>query len=209
MKLFLKGGGMRTIVLSVNKKRVEIEELWSEEKIQTRVRELATEIAYYYKNKLGWKEGEPMVVMPILDGALFFGADLFRQLGKLFPAGTLDLETYAVTRYPNGYPIPGSVRIDKEPKRPITGKHLLVVEDIVFSGDTLDELRRRLEIANPKTLIFCVLVDKKGGRKREVKIDYIGFELKDPWWLVGYGLDFNKKGRELPWIGRIVNLEKS
>lgn len=192
---------MKTVVLQKGKEIFEANELWSEEEVQSRVRQLAAEIASRYKQDLKWQAGESIVVIPILDGAILFASDLLKCLASFFPPGTLELETFAVDSYRRGE-VSGKVRITKETKEPVEGKHVLLVEDIIDTGQTLDILKKRFELENPKTLSICVLTDKRGHRKKEVKINHIGFQLANKEWLVGYGLDWHGKGRELSWIGK-------
>ncbi len=192
---------MKTALLRSKRGEIlKVKELWSEEKIQDRVLELSTKIATYYKEKTEWKEGEKIVIVAILDGAIFFAVDLLRKLVSCFPLGTFEIETFGIESYRGEYP--GKVRITKDLKRPIERKHVLIVEDIIDTGQTLDELKKKFKIQKPKTLTFCVLIDKRSRRRKKVKVDFVGFVLEEDWWLIGYGLDWKGLGRELPWIGR-------
>jgi hypoxanthine phosphoribosyltransferase len=166
-------------------KSMEKEVLFSKETIADRVRELAAGISRDYA-------GRELVVIGILKGAFVFMADLIRALSV--PC-TLDFTQLA--SYGSGTVSSGNIVIKKDIGLPIEGKDVLVVEDIVDTGLTLDFLVRTLRERCPRSLRVCVFLDKKMRRKTPFTADYTGFTIDDGF-VVGYGLDCNERDRSLP-----------
>lgn len=193
---------MKTCTFEIDGEKYRVIELWSKEKVQKRVSELALDLAIHLKNFV--KPKEKVVLMAVLDGTLFFAADLMRTLGKYFPPGILELETYAVYSYRGDHP--ETVRVDKFPKNPLKGKHLVLVEDIIDTGGTLSVIEKRLKVEEILSLTVCVLINKTGRRIYSPQVDFIGFDLPDSHFLLGYGLDLKGIGREIPWIGKIEKI---
>lgn len=164
------------------------EVLISEEQIQRRVAELGARICRDFA-------GEQILVIAVLKGALLFLADLMRHIDL-----PLAVDFLAVSSYGAGTASSGVVRILKDLDETITNRHVIIVEDIVDSGRTLDYLLRMLRQRNPATLHVCTLLDKLDRREIEVPIDYVGFEVPDAF-VVGYGLDYAEHYRQLPFIG--------
>jgi hypoxanthine phosphoribosyltransferase len=162
--------------------------LVGEEQIQRRVVELGERIT-------GDFAGEEILIIAVLKGAVLFLADLIRHIDL-----PLAVDFLAVSSYGAGTQSSGVVRILKDLDAPIEGKHVLIVEDIVDSGRTLDYLLRMLRQRRPATLHVCTLLDKRERREIDVPIDYVGFEVPDAF-VVGYGLDFAEFYRQLPFIG--------
>ena len=154
--------------------------------IREKVREIGSEISRDYA-------GKQPVLVGILNGALIFMADLIREID-------LPLEAYmmAASSY-DGYESTGTVEIIKPLDASITGRDVILVEDIVDTGTTLDCLLESLQDENPASLEVCALLDKKSRRQVEVPIKYIGFEIPDEF-VVGYGLDYNQRYRNLPYV---------
>ena len=159
--------------------------LVSKEDIAKRVRELAAEINRDYA-------GKPLMVVCILRGATIFFADLFREL-----TGDVEVDFIAVSSYGSGVASSGEVKMLKDFSSPVAGKHLLIVEDIIDTGTTLVYLQKLLEARQPASIKLCALLDKPSRRKVELKGDYVGFEIPNEY-VVGFGLDFNEKFRNLP-----------
>ena len=159
--------------------------LVSKEDIKARVKELAEKINRDYA-------GEPLLVVCILRGATIFFADLFREL-----TGDVEVDFIAVSSYGSGASSSGEVKLLKDFSAPVAGKHLLIVEDIIDTGTTLVYLKKLLEARRPASIKLCALLDKPSRRKVELEGDYIGFEIPNEY-VVGYGLDFNEKFRNLP-----------
>ena len=159
------------------------------EEIQARVSELARKISADYQNV------DQLYLIGVLKGAFIFLADLTRQLDIPHLVDFMALSSYGKTT------VSGAVRIVMDLREPIEGQHVLIVEDIVDSGQTLSYLYRILKGRNPASLHTCVLLQKKRD-SLDVPIDYLGFEIPDVW-VVGYGLDFADKYRTLPYIGEL------
>jgi len=163
--------------------------LISVETVQRRVNELAAQINADYADM------DELVLVGILKGAFIFLADLTRQLHVPHAVDFMALSTYGMDAE-----ISGAVRIIMDLRQPIAGRHVLIVEDIVDTGLTLDYLHHTLESRRPASLRSCVLLSKPERRKVEVDIAYLGFEIPDVW-VVGYGLDYADRHRTLPYIG--------
>jgi hypoxanthine phosphoribosyltransferase len=162
--------------------------LIDEETLQARIRELAAEIAADYQ-----ETGE-LLLLCVLKGAYMFLADLSR----LLPVPH-EVDFMAVSSYGQGTTSSGAVRIVLDLKEDIAGKHVLIVEDIIDSGRTLDYMRRNLLSRAPASLRICTLLNKPERREIDVPLDYLGFDIPDAF-VVGYGLDFAQRYRNLPFI---------
>ena len=160
------------------------------EELAVRVSELGRQISQDYA-------GQEVLVVGILKGAFVFCADLMRHL-----AGPTQVDFMAVSSYGNSTESSGVIRIVKDLDASVEGRHVLLVEDIVDSGLTLRYLREYLQHQHPASLRICVLLDKPTRRKTDVKVDYIGFSIPDEF-IVGYGIDYAERYRELPYIGII------
>ncbi|MDR7543142.1 MAG: hypoxanthine phosphoribosyltransferase [Armatimonadota bacterium] len=163
--------------------------LFSEEQIQARVRELADEIRRDY-------QGRDLVLVTVLKGGLYFLADLTRALRM-----PLAIDFMAISSYRGGKGATGAVRLIKDLDEEITGRWVLLVEDIIDTGLTASYLLRTLQARDPADLAICTLLDKRARRIAEgLPIRYCGFEAPDAF-LVGYGLDHRQLHRNLPYIG--------
>ncbi len=159
--------------------------LFSRDEIDRVVREMAERISRDY-------EGKDLVVVCVLKGAFMFMADLVRHLKTPCVIDFVRLASYG-----SGTATSGKVLVTKDLETPIAGKDVLIVEDIVDTGITLDFLVRKLRDQNPRSLKVCALVDKKHRRKIAFTADYVGFDL-DEGFILGYGIDFDEKARYLP-----------
>jgi hypoxanthine phosphoribosyltransferase len=157
------------------------------DELQTRVRELGAEITRDYA-------GREVLLLGVLKGAVFFVADLMRHVGL-----PCELDFMAVSSYGSLTDSSGVVRILKDLDAPIEGKDVLIVEDIVDSGLTLNYLLRNLRGRDPRTLEVCALLVKPGRRKIDLPIRYVGFEIPNRF-VVGYGLDLDQRYRNLPYV---------
>jgi hypoxanthine phosphoribosyltransferase len=162
--------------------------LIDEKQLQGRIRELAVEIAANYEGS------EELLLLCVLKGAYMFLADLSR----LLPVPH-EVDFMAVSSYGQGTTSSGAVRIVLDLKEDIAGKHVLIVEDIVDSGRTLDYMRRNLLARAPASLRICALLNKPERREIDVPLDFLGFDIPDEF-VVGYGLDFAQRYRNLPFI---------
>lgn len=162
--------------------------LITEEQIKAKVKELGQRITEDYRNK-------NLMLLCILKGAMMFLADLSRVIEI-----PLSIDFMAVSSYGLSTTSSGVVRIIKDLDYSIEGKDILIVEDVVDSGLTLSYLKKVLLDRHPSSLAICSLLDKPQKRRVEVQIDYSGFVIEDLF-VVGYGLDFAEKYRNLPYIG--------
>lgn len=165
------------------------EPLLTEEQIRHRVGELAAEISEKYKDV------NEVLLVGVLRGAFIFLADLSRQLTI-----TRRVDFIALASYPDGSDRADAVRLIMDLRSDIRDKHVLIVEDIVDTGYTLEYLMKSLSARRPASLRSCVLVRKPSRHQVPVSIDYLGFEIPDLW-VVGYGLDYADQHRTLPYIG--------
>ncbi len=163
--------------------------LFTEEQIRARVREMAAEISRDYA-------GRDLLVVTVLKGALYFLADLTREIE--IPLG---IDFMAITSYRGGKGPSGAVRLIKDLDEDLTGRHVLLAEDIIDTGLTVSYLMRALQAREPADLAICTLLDKTARRiAHTLPIRYRGFEVPDLF-LVGYGLDYRQHYRNLPYIG--------
>ena len=162
--------------------------LFNEEQLKARVREIAGQIDRDFAGK------EPMLIS-VLRGSFIFMADLMRSI--TLPC-TVDF--MAVSSYGAGTTSSGKVKITKDLSESIEGRDIIVVEDILDSGNTLSYLLQILQARHPASMKLCTLLDKPDRRIKPVHVDYSGFSIPDEF-VVGYGLDFAEKYRNLPYIG--------
>ncbi len=165
------------------------EELLSPEDISVRVAEIGQEISRKYR-------GQSLTVVAILRGAVVFLADLIRQID---PAVNLSLEFMRVSSYGNSTVNSGEIKILQDLDNTIQGSQVLIVEDIIDTGMSLDRLKGYLEQKNPASIEICTLLDKRERRLVPVEVDYVGFVIPDRF-VVGYGLDYAERWRNLPAI---------
>lgn len=163
-----------------------VEILFSEDQIRTRTQDLGRQISDDYKNR-------QLVFVPVLRGSVFFATDLARKVDL-----PLSMDFLSISSYGEGSE--GVVRITKDLEENIAGKDVLLIEDIVDTGFTLKYLLRTLGSRNPKSLEVCTLLDRRARRIIEIDLKYIGFEIPDKF-VVGYGLDYRQRYRNLPYIG--------
>jgi hypoxanthine phosphoribosyltransferase len=166
------------------------EVLVSSEDLQRRVGELAAQINADY-------EGKELVLIGVLKGAVFFVADLMRQLTV-----PCELDFMAVTSYGSATDSSGVVRILKDLDGSIEDRDVLIVEDIIDSGLTLHYLMRNLRARSPRTLEVCALLTKPERRRVDLPIRYVGFEIPNRF-AIGYGLDFEQRYRNLDYVAAL------
>ncbi|KPJ64945.1 hypoxanthine phosphoribosyltransferase [candidate division WOR-1 bacterium DG_54_3] len=166
--------------------------LISQSRLQRKVRELARKISHDYK-------GKKMVLIGILKGAFVFMSDLLREINIPVQLDFIQVSSYGASKMSSGV-----IKIKKDIDLPISGKHVLLVEDIIDYGYTLDYLIRFLMAKKAKSVKVCVMLDKPARRKVEVPIAYKGFEVPDKF-MVGYGLDFSEKYRGLPYVAYLAS----
>lgn len=163
--------------------------LVSEEQLQNKVAELGTQISRDY-------EGRDLLMVSILKGSVVFMADLMRAVK--IPCG---IDFMVVSSYGGANTMStGLVKIVKDLDADLTGKDVLIVEDILDTGITLSHLLPVLRMRNPRSVRLCTILSKPSRRKAEIEPDYLGFEVPDEF-VVGYGLDYDEKYRNLPYVG--------
>lgn len=171
-----------------NMKEDVLRVLLSEDEIREKVRELGGKITADYKNS-------NLMLVTVLKGAVVFLADLMRQIDV--PA---EIDFMVVSSYGSGVKSSGVVKIVKDLDVPLAGKDILIVEDILDSGLTLSYIKELLESRGPRSIRIATLLDKPSRRKVDLVADYIGFSVPDEF-VIGYGLDYDEKYRNLPYIG--------
>ena len=167
----------------------EVKELISEEEINKRILEIASYIDEEYRDR-------EILIISILKGSIFFMADLAKRINR-----PVKLDFMRVSSYNDGTKS-GEIQMKLDLEASIAGKDVLVIEDIVDTGKTLSYLLEYLKVKKPNSIKLCALLDKPDRREVDVKVDYVGFEIPDKF-VVGYGLDFDEKYRNLPYIGYI------
>ena len=160
------------------------------DELQHRIRQLGEEISRDYA-------GHELLLIGVLKGAVFFLADLMRQIEV-----PCEVDFMAVSSYGSSTDSSGVVRILKDLDAPLEGRHVLIVEDIVDSGLTLQYLMRTLQTRGPASLAVCALLTKPERRKAEVPARYVGFEIPDKF-AIGYGLDYAERYRNLPYVATL------
>ena len=164
----------------------------TEEEIDAKIREIAAQITKDYA-------GKEVHLVCILKGSIFFTCELAKRIEL-----PVTLDFMSVSSYGDGTESTGRVKIVKDLDENIEGKEVIVVEDIIDTGRTLSHLMDVLRVRKPATLKLCTLLDKPSRRVVEVGVDYTGFSIPDEF-VVGYGLDFAQKYRNLPYIGVVEN----
>ncbi|AEI68542.1 hypoxanthine phosphoribosyltransferase [Corallococcus macrosporus] len=170
----------------------EVGVLIPEDKLQARVRELAAEITRDYA-------GKDLTLICVLKGSAFFAIDLAKYIDL-----PVKLEFLGVSSYQGGTESTGEVRITTDVSKPMAGKHLLVIEDIIDTGLTMQFLLENLRARHPASLKVCSLLEKPARARTKVDIDYKGFVIEDLF-VVGYGLDYGEVYRNIPFIGVMKN----
>ena len=164
----------------------------SSEEIQAKVKQLGEKINAHYA-----QSDKELVLIGLLRGAVIFMADLCRAIEKPH-----ELDFMTVSSYGGGTVSIRDVKILKDLDGEIHGKDVLVVEDIIDSGNTLSKVVEMLKTRNPNSIELCTLVSKPSRREIDLEVKFLGFEVEDRF-IVGYGLDFDQKYRHLPFIGEI------
>lgn len=168
--------------------------LFSQEDIQKRVRELACDLSSDYK-------GSELLIVGVLNGAYIFMADLVRALTI-----SCQMDFVRVASYGSEKESSGLIKMTKDIETDISGRNILLVEDILDTGLTLRFLVDNLKVRNPRSLKVCAFLDKRPRRKTPFEADYVGFTIDDVF-VVGYGLDFNEEYRYLPDVYKLVGNE--
>lgn len=171
-----------------------IKVLVSEEEVEKRIRDLGEKISKDY-------EGKQVHLICVLKGGVFFMCELAKRITV-----PVSMDFMSVSDYGDGATSSGVVKIAKDLDESLEGKDVLVVEDIIDSGRTLSYLLEILKKRNPNSMKLCTLLDKPERRVMDVNVDYVGFNIPDEF-VVGYGLDYAQKYRNLPYIGVVEGVE--
>ena len=167
----------------------------SEEQLQQRVESLAKEISNDYKDK------EPIIIC-MLKGAVYFFADLCKKITT-----PIMIDFARLSSYRNGT-VSGEMEMQSDITTDITDRDVIIVEDIIDSGKTLKFFVEYLKKRNPKSIKICAFLDKKERREVDIKVDYVGFDIPCGF-VVGYGLDYAEKYRELPYLAEVIDPSKA
>lgn len=171
--------------------RIDI--MLDEEKVNEKIKELGKKISHDYA-------GKEVYLVCILKGASFFACELAKRITV-----PVYLDFMSVSSYGNEAKSSGVVKIIKDLDAPLEGKNVIIVEDIIDTGNTLSYLVDTLRQRNPESIALCTLLDKPDRRMTDIPVDYTGFQIPDEF-VVGYGLDYGQKYRNLPYIG-IVHID--
>lgn len=166
----------------------------SEQDIKARVAELGRQISAHYQNSQS-----DMVLVGLLRGSFIFMADLCRTLEV-----SHEVDFMTASSYGNSMNSTRDVKILKDLDEDIRGKDVLIVEDIIDSGNTLSRVREILQLRGPKSLAICTLLDKPSRREVDVPVEWVGFSIEDEF-VVGYGIDYAQHYRHLPYIGKVIS----
>ncbi|MBR0143080.1 MAG: hypoxanthine phosphoribosyltransferase [Clostridia bacterium] len=158
------------------------------EELQKKVKELGKILTEEYR-------GKDLIVLGLLKGSFVFMSDLVRAMDL-----DLDVEFMVVSSYGASTQSSGNIKINLDLKADLTGKHVLIVEDILDTGRTLYNIRDIIRLRGPESVKICTLLDKPARRKTDIKADFVGFTVEDKF-IIGYGLDYAEKYRNLPYIG--------
>jgi len=174
-----------------------VEVMIPEAEIKARISELGRQITERYQ-----ESGSEMVLVGLLRGSFMFMADLCREVQVPH-----EVDFMTASSYGSGMSTTRDVKILKDLDEDIRGKDVLIVEDIIDSGNTLSKVREILSLREPKSLAICTLLDKPSRREVEVPVEFVGFSIPDEF-VVGYGIDYAQRYRHLPYVGKVVPLEE-
>ena len=175
-------------------KKHHVDILISESDVRSRITELGAEITHFYQQQAIDK----LIVVGLLRGSFMFMADLVREL-KL----PVEVEFMTTSSYGSGMTSNHDVKITKDLEGDIRNEHVLIVEDIIDTGYTLEKVRSILNLRDPASFAICTLLDKPSRREVEVPVEWIGFSIPDEF-VVGYGIDYAQRYRNLGYIGKVV-----
>lgn len=174
-----------------------VEVMISKAEIASRIAELGQQINQHYRDS-----GSDMVLVGLLRGSFIFMADLCRVIDV-----SHEVDFMTASSYGNATSSSRDVKILKDLDEDIRGKDVLIVEDIIDSGNTLSRVRELLSLRAPKSLAICTLLDKPSRREVDVPVEYVGFAIPDEF-VVGYGIDYAQRYRHLPYVGKVVMLDE-
>ncbi|NBI13496.1 hypoxanthine phosphoribosyltransferase [[Haemophilus] felis] len=175
-------------------KKHHVDILISEVEVRARIQQLGHEITQYYQQQ----KVEKLIVVGLLRGSFMFMADLVREI-KL----PVEIEFMTASSYGSGMTTNHDVKISKDLDGDICGEHVLIVEDIIDTGYTLQKVKDILNLREPASLTICTLLDKPSRREVEVSVQWVGFAIPDEF-VVGYGIDYAQQHRNLGYIGKVT-----
>lgn len=178
----------------MNAKNLDLAPYISEEKIQAKIKEIGAELTKKLK-------GEKVVAICVLKGSFLFYSDLVRQIQS-----DITCEFFGVSSYHGGTSSSGEVKVTLDLSSPIEGQHVILVEDIVDTGLTMNYLIKSLESRKPASITTVALLEKPEALKVPCKLDYVGFKIANEF-VVGYGLDYQGYYRNLPYIAQVQNFQ--
>ncbi|MBW3471246.1 hypoxanthine phosphoribosyltransferase [Proteus vulgaris] len=171
----------------------------SEEEIKQRIAELGREITEHYRPR---QSQHDLVLIGLLKGSFIFMADLCREIDV-----NHEVDFMTVSSYGNGMTSTRDVKIIKDLDEDIRGKDVLIVEDIIDSGNTLNRVKEILSLREPASISICTLLDKPSRREVDVPVEWIGYSIEDKF-VIGYGIDYAQRYRHLPYIGHVTLLDE-
>ncbi|VEB25218.1 hypoxanthine phosphoribosyltransferase [Avibacterium volantium] len=175
-------------------KKHYVDVMISEQDVRARISELGREITQYYHQQ----KVEKLIVVGLLRGSFMFMADLVREIDL-----PVEVEFMTTTSYGSGMTTNHDVKISKDLDGDIRNEQVLIVEDIIDTGYTLQKVREMLKLREPASLCICTLLDKPSRREVEVPVDWVGFTIPDEF-VVGYGIDYAQRYRNFGYIGKVV-----
>ncbi|OOF81289.1 hypoxanthine phosphoribosyltransferase [Rodentibacter ratti] len=175
-------------------KKHHVDVLISEADVKARIVSLGEEISAFYQQK----QVNKLIVVGLLRGSFMFMADLVRELRL-----PTEIEFMTTSSYGSGMTTNHDVKISKDLEGDIRDEHVLIVEDIIDTGYTLEKVREILNLRNPASLAICTLLDKPSRREVSVPVEWVGFAIPDEF-VVGYGIDYAQQYRNLGYIGKVV-----
>ncbi len=174
--------------------QLKLSKLISEKQVQEKVQELGAALTKKFQK-------EPVVAVCVLKGSFIFFSDLIRALDI-----DVEVEFLGVSSYHGGTKSSGEVKLTLDLSHPLENKHVLLVEDIVDTGLTMNYLKKTLQARNPKSLTTVAFLFKPDALKTPCELDHVGFKIKDEF-VVGYGLDYQGFYRNLPYVAEVQNLQ--
>ncbi len=178
----------------MNAKNLELKTYITEEKLQAKVAEIGKALTAKFK-------GKKVTAVCVLKGSFMFYSDLIREINT-----DITCEFFGVSSYNGGSTSSGEVKVTLDLSTPVEGQHVILVEDIVDTGLTMNYLKKAIESRNPASLTTVALLEKPEALKVPCKLDYVGFQIANEF-VVGYGLDYDGYFRNLPYIAQVQNFQ--
>lgn len=182
---------MSYVEYKINNQHLKVQKIISEDELRDRIKEMAAQISADYKD-------ESVYLVGILKGAFMFMAELCRHITV-----TCECSFLGVSSYGNEKTTTGKVKITKDIEEDIEGKNVIIIEDIIDTGVTLNFLKEYMKTRSPKSVRICSLLSKPSCRKVELDIDYVGFEIPNEF-VIGFGLDYEQYLRNLPYVASVL-----